>query len=220
MLTDFNMPESKESFKEKRIRTFFLSFESSSKSKEKIQEEIENVGLSYIQMRLDVEKITPEYEAKLAEKVEHNIFHAKMREATENDLESVMQVYNRAWLTSNTPYSRIHVDTLREIFYHPDTVILVAKVYGSDGGFIILDYEGPNKEYGVIAGLGILPRFQRKGLGTVLGVAGWKYFKEKGVKELHCEVYVDNKTSYNFIKTLGFEEYGTKTYRSDGFISE
>ena len=171
-------------------------------------------------MRLPVEKITPEYEAKLAEKVEHNIFHAKIREVTENDLESVMTVYNRAWLTSNTPYSRISVGSLREIFQHPDTVILIGRVYGSDGGFIILDYEGPNKEFGVIAGLGILPRYQRKGLGTVLGVAGWKYFKEKGVKELHCEVYVDNKASYNFIKGLGFEEYGTKTYKKDGFIDE
>ena len=215
----FTMP----SFKEKRIRTFFLHFESSSKQKEpveKIQEEIEKKGLSYIQMRLSVEKITPEFEEELSNKVEHNIFHAKMREAKMEDLETVMNIYNRAWLTSNTPYSRISLDTLNEIFSFPDTVILIAKVYGSDGGFIILDYEGPNKEFGVIAGLGILPRYQRKGLGTVLGVAGWKYFKEKGVKELHCEVYVDNKASYNFIKGLGFEEYGKKTYKKDGFIDE
>lgn len=212
-----------ESFKEKRIRTFFLSFESSAKQSEpveNIQEEIEEIGLTYIQMRLKVEKITPEYEEVLKEKVEHNIFHAKIREATEEDLEMVMKIYNRAWLTSNTPYSRISVDSLIEIYGFSDTVILIAKVYGTDGGFIILDYEGPNKEFGVIAGLGILPRYQRKGLGTVLGVAGWKYFKEKGVKELHCEVYVANKNSYNFIKNLGFEEYGKKTYKKDGFVDE
>jgi len=219
----FTMPNSKESFKEKRIRTFFLSFESTAKeneSVEKIQEEIENIGLTYIQMRLPVEKITPEYEEMLREKVEHNIFHAKIREATEEDIEVVMKIYNRAWLTSNTPYSRISFDSLMQIYSYSDTVILIAKVYGTDGGFIILDYEGPNKEFGVIAGLGILPRYQRKGLGTVLGVAGWKYFKEKGVKYLNCEVYVDNKASYDFIKGLGFEEYGKKTYKKDGFIDE
>ncbi|MFX0187584.1 MAG: GNAT family N-acetyltransferase [Candidatus Hodarchaeota archaeon] len=217
------MQETKESFKQKRIRTFFLSFESSSKrseSIEKIQEEIEDIGLIYIQMRLPVEKITPEYEAEVNKKVEHNILRAKIREATEEDLENIMNLYNKAWLTSNTPFSRITVNSLAEISKYPDTVILIAKVYGIDGGFIILDYEGPNNEYGVIAGLGILPRFQRKGLGTVLGLASWKYFKEKGIKELRCEVYIENKASYNFIKSLGFEEYGKKCYRNNDFIDE
>ncbi|MFW9899433.1 MAG: GNAT family N-acetyltransferase [Candidatus Thorarchaeota archaeon] len=217
------MQETKESFKQKRIRTFFLSFESSSKrseSIEKIQEEIEDIGLTYIQMRLPVEKITPEYEAEVNKKVEHNILRAKIREANEEDLEKIMNLYNKAWLTSNTPFSRITVNSLKEINEYPDTVILIAKVYGIDGGFIILDYEGPNNEYGVIAGLGILPRFQRKGLGTVLGLASWKYFKEKGIKELRCEVYIENKASYNFIKSLGFEESGKKCYRNNDFIDE
>jgi len=217
------MPSTRESFKQNRIRTFFLSFESSpkkSESVEEIQEEIEKTGLTYIQMRLPVEKITLEYEAKLNDKVEHNILHAKIRESTEDDLEKVMNIYNKAWLTSNTPFSQIFVESLKEIYDFPDTVILIAKAYGIDAGFIILDYEGPNREYGVIAGLGILPRFQRRGLATILGLAGWKYFKEKGVKELRCEVYIDNKASYNFIKLLGFEEYGKKCYKGDGFIDE
>jgi len=217
------MQKTKESFKQKRIRTFFLSFESSSKkteSVEKIQEEIEDIGLTYIQMRLPVEKITPEYETEVNKKVEHNILRAKIREATEDDLENIMNIYNKAWMTSNTPFSRITVDSLKEIYKDPDIIVLIAKVYGSDSGFIILDYEGPNREYGVIAGLGILPRFQRKGLGTVLGLAGWKYFKERGIKELRCEVYIDNKASYNFIKSLGFEECGKKCYRSNGFTNE
>ncbi len=209
----------KESFKEKRIRTFFLSFESSSKrseSVEKVQEEIENKGLSYIQMRLPVDKITSDHENELKDKVEHNILHAKIREAKKDDLETVMNIYNRAWLTSNTPYSRISLDTLNQIFSYTDTVILIAKVYGTDGGFIILDFEGPLS--GVIAGLGILPRHQRKGLGTVLGMAAWNFFKERGVKELLCEVYVDNKASYDFIKSLGFKEYNTKVYVAEDFI--
>ena len=217
------MPHTRASFKQNRIRTFFLSFESSPKksdSVEKIQEEIEKTGLTYIQMRLPVEKITPEFEAKLNDKVEHNILHAKIRESTDDDLENVMNIYNKAWLTSNTPFTQISVESLKEIYEFPDTVILIAKVYGSDAGFIILDYEGSNREYGIIAGLGILPRFQRRGLATILGLAAWKYFKEKGVKELRCEVYVDNKASYNFIKLLGFEEYGKKCYKGDGFINE
>ena len=69
----------------------------------------------------------------------------------------------------------------------------------------------------IIAGLGIIPRFQRKGLGTVLGMAAWNYFKEADVKELKCEVYIDNITSYTFISSLGFEEYDTTVYKSEDF---
>ena len=218
------MVKDKTSLKHQSIRTFFLSFESSSKKdvpKDDIIDEIEKKGLTYIQMRLPVETITPEYEKELKGKIEPSILQAKIREASnEADLKIVMTIYNRAWLTSNTPFSHIDLNSLNSIYEHSDTVILISRLYGTDGGFIILDYEGPSKEYGIIAGLGILPNYQRKGLGTVLGLAGWKYFKEKGVKELHCEVFVENKASYTFIKSLGFIEFGKKTYGANGFIIE
>ncbi len=211
------MPESRINLKKKRIRSFF--FEQITKEDE-VQEDILVTGLEYIQMRLPVEKITKEYEDKLKEKVERNILHAKIREATEADLESVMYVYNRSWMTSHEPYSPIDSDSLKKIFDYPETVILVARVYGTDGGFVILDYEGENMEHGIIAGLGVIPRYQRKGLGTVVGMAAWDFFKKNNVKELRCEVYKDNKVSYDFIKSLGFEEYGTKTYKSEDFHQE
>ena len=216
------MSESRLDFKKKRIRAFFLHFKSISKDigkSEVILDEIEQTGLEYIQMKLPIENITPEFEADLSKKVEKNILHAIIREASEIDLESIMYIYNRSWLTSNTPFSRITVVSLKTIYDYPETVILIAKVYGSDAAFIILDFEGPNNEYGVIAGLGVLPRFQRKGLGTVIGMAAWNFFKEKkGVKELRCEVFTENSTSYNFIKSLGFEEFDSKIYKSEDFI--
>ncbi|MBD3254278.1 MAG: hypothetical protein GF383_04255, partial [Candidatus Lokiarchaeota archaeon] len=155
------MPSSRSSFKKKRIRSFFLSMETAEKGKEeieKIHDQIEGKGLSYIQMKLPVAQITPEFEAQLQEKVDKNILHAKIREATEQDLPSVMQVYNRAWMTSNTPFSPINLESLKQIYDFQDTIILLAQVYGSDAGFIILDFEGPNKEFGIIAGLGVIPR--------------------------------------------------------------
>jgi len=214
------MPESKFNLKKKRIRSFFLSFETSSKRDaevEKIQNDLINVGLAYIQMKLPVDRITPELEAELRNKAEHNILHAKIREATEEDLESIMYLHNRAWLTANTPFRPITLDSIRAIYEYPDTAILIARVYGTDAGFIILDFEGQNKEFGVIAGLGIIPRFQRKGLGSVLGMAGWDYLKMQNIKELRCEVYIENKASYNFIKSLGFEEIETKIYKMEDF---
>ena len=217
------MSESRLDFKKKRIRAFFLHFKASLEDKGKTEaeivlDEIERTGLEYIQMKLPLEKITQEFEAELGEKVEKNILHAKIRVASEIDLESIMYIYNRSWLTSNTPFSRITVGSLKTIYDYPETVILIAKVYGSDAAFIILDFEGQNNQYGVIAGLGVLPRFQRKGLGTVIGMAAWNFFKKKkGIKELRCEVFTENLTSYNFIKSLGFEEFDKKTYKSEDF---
>ncbi len=206
--------------KKSHIRSFFLAFEKKDITKEEIENDLLTEGLEYIQMKLPVSAITPEVEENLRKKVEHNILHAKIREANIEDLESVMYLYNRSWLVSSTPFRAITEETLRIIYEYPDTLFLIAKAYGSDGAFVILDYEGSSKEYGIIAGLGVLPRFQRKGLGTVIGLAAWNHFKEKGVKELRCEVYKENEVSYDFIKSIGFVEYARKTYKSEDFFTD
>ena len=62
------MPESKHNLKKQRIRRFFLSFETSKKEKknlEEIQDDIATEGLCYIQMKLPLSKITPEFELKI-----------------------------------------------------------------------------------------------------------------------------------------------------------
>ena len=211
------MPNSNNSFKKKAVRSLFLTFNKEEKTKDDIDNEILASGMKYIQMKLPVEKITREFEAEISSKIEHNVIQAKIREASSKDLEIVTEIYNKSWLTSRTPFRPIEKGTLKTIFQDQYTIFLVARVYGIDSGFVILDLEGSNKEHGIIAGLGIIPRFQRKGLGTVLGMAAWNHFKKLGVKELRCEVYQDNEVSYNFISSIGFEEFGVKVYRSEDF---
>ncbi|MFX0058789.1 MAG: GNAT family N-acetyltransferase [Candidatus Heimdallarchaeota archaeon] len=211
------MSGSKLNLKKKQIRSFFLGYDKREKANQIIEGELATKGMEYIQMRLPVEKITFEFEERLRNKVEKNVLKAKIREAKEEDLESVMYIHNRAWMTSNEPFSPIDLNSLRVIFNYPETIILLARVYGNDAAFAILDLEGEKREYGIICGLGVIPRFQNKGLGTVVGMAAWNYFKKKGVKELRCEVYRDNRVSYNFIKSLGFEEYDVKLYKSEDF---
>ncbi len=206
--------------KKAQIRSFFLAFEKKGITKREIENDLLTTGLEYIQMKLPVSNITLEVEENLKKKVEHNILQAKIREAKLEDLESIMYLYNRSWLVSSTPFRPIKKETLRIIYEYPETKILIAKAYGSDAAFVILDFEGGSKEYGVIAGLGVLPRFQRKGLGTVIGMAAWNHFKKKGVKELRCEVFKDNKVSHNFIKSIGFEEFARKTYKSEDFYPD
>ena len=211
------MSDFRPSFKQRTIRSLFLTYDKTKRTTEDVENEILTTGMKYIQLKLPVEKITDEFEAEIAKKVESNFLNAKIRDATKRDLESVVYMYNRSWMTSSTPYSPISIDTLKKILEYPETKILIARVYGIDAGFIILDLEGSNKEYGVIAGLGVIPRFQRKGLGTVLGMAAWQHFKNLGVIELRCEVYHENKGSHNFIVSLGFEEFGEKVYKSEDF---
>ncbi|MFX0072940.1 MAG: GNAT family N-acetyltransferase [Candidatus Hermodarchaeota archaeon] len=220
------MSESKFDLKKRRIREFFSTFKPKDRHRNKdvteIQKEAFREGMVYVQMRLPVEKITEQFENSLKEKIEQNFIHAKIRVALKEDLKSVMEMYNKAWLTANTPFRPIELESLKTIFRDPDTIFLIARVYGRDSGFVILDFEGDNKEFAIIAGLGVLPRFQRKGLGTVLGMAAWNHIKEhhKNVKELRCEVYKDNVVSSRFIKWIGFQEFGKKLYRKEDFLIE
>jgi len=208
--------------KKRKIRAFFLSVETKKKENIVIDKEAEQIyqdGMVYVQMRLPVEKITEGFENGLKDKIEHNIIKAKIREATKEDLDTLKNIYNRAWLTSNTPFRPITKTDLKKILEYPETVFLIGKVYGMDAAFLLLDFEGENKEFAIIAALAVIPRFQRRGVGTILGMASWQYLKEHypNVKEIRCEVYKDNKVSYSFIKGIGFEEYDTKIYKKEDF---
>jgi len=208
--------------KKRKIRAFFLSIETKKKQKVEVDKAVDELyqdGMVYIQMKLPVEKITKDFETLLKDKIEHNIIKAKIRKATKEDLDSLKNIYNRAWLTSNTPFRPIGKTDLSKILDYSNTVFLIGKVYGMDAAFLLLDFEGENNEYAIIAALAVLPRFQRRGVGSVLGMASWQYLKENypNVKEIRCEVYKDNKVSYSFIKGIGFEEYDTKIYRKEDF---
>ena len=211
--------------KKKRIRAFFLSIEKKKKKREVVDDSTEELyedGMVYIQMKLPVDKITKEFEDKLKDKIEQNIIKAVIRKAEKGDLDSLKNIYNRAWLTSNTPFRAITKTDLLKILKHPDTVFLIAKVYGIDAAFVLLDFEGENKEFAVIAALAVIPRFQRRGLGKILGVYIWNFLKQNysRVKEIRAEVYKDNKVSYAFIEGIGFEEYTRRIYRKEDFEIE
>lgn len=208
--------------KKRRIRAFFLSVEKEKKKEVVLDESAEELyedGMVYIQMRLPVSKITKEFEEKLKNKIEHTIIKAIIREAKKEDLSSLKNIYNRAWLTSNTPFRPITKTDLLKILEHPDTIFLIAKVYGIDAAFVLLDFEGENKEIAVIAALAVIPRFQRRGLGKILGVYIWNYLKQNhtSVEEIRAEVYRDNKVSHAFIEGIGFEEFERKVYRKEDF---
>ena len=134
------MSESKLDLKKRRIREFFSTFKLGHKYKDQeineIQEEAYKKGMIYVQMRLPVENITKEFEDALKEKIEHSFIQAKIRVATRGDLSAIMELYNKSWLTANTPFRPIEISSLKTIFDDPDTIFLIAKVYGRDSGFV------------------------------------------------------------------------------------
>ena len=172
--------------------------------------EIKNISqndLDFIQMRLPVSNITEDFENNLKDKIRHSFINAEIRQATGEDIEHLINLHDRAWHSTPMPYRPLTEERINEILKDESVIFLIAKVEGKDRGFALIYLTSKDNFVGVIAGLGIIPEFQRKGLGTILGMASWDLFKKKGVKELRCKVYKDNIVSYNFIRGLGFEEY-------------
>ncbi|TFG21203.1 MAG: N-acetyltransferase [Promethearchaeota archaeon] len=169
-------------------------------------------GYQYVQMSLGGENFTPEFEEKLQKRISSQV---KIRKATEDEIPLLTKLYNRSFLTAQDPYSPMKEEDMRDIFHYNKTIILIAQIWGTDAGFIIIDFEisEDGKKIGYISGLGTLPEWQKRGVGTTLGIASWAYFKEAGVQELQCEVYKKNLGSYKLIKGMGFIEKGVKYYK-------
>jgi ribosomal protein S18 acetylase RimI-like enzyme len=202
-----------------KLRNYFLTLEKNPENLEKLENIEKNLetGMKYIQMVLPLNRITMEAEKRLKENVERNILRAKIREVKINDLEILMNLYNKAWLTSHEPFRPLGLEDIKSLYNNPNLTIFIVNVYGIDAGFMIIDFEGPKKEYGIIVAMGVIPRFQRRGLGKIMALAAWDFFKKKQIVELRSEVYIDNKVSYNFLKSLGFEDSGIKIYKSEDF---
>ncbi len=167
----------------------------------------------YIQMRLNIEKISQEF---LKELEEYRLSGISIRKCDENDLPIFVKLYNRSFMRGADPWSPATIDQFREILKNKTTVVLIASKSSEDVGFIIIDIEREDhdRDIGFIAGLGTDPRWQRQGIARYLGIASWDYFRNKfSFKELRCEVYEKNLPSYNLIKSLHFEDYGKKTYQ-------
>ncbi|MHA1105519.1 MAG: GNAT family N-acetyltransferase [Promethearchaeota archaeon] len=162
---------------------------------------------NFIQMRLPVFNITEDFENNLKDKIKDSLINAEIREATREDIDHLIDLHDRAWHSTPMPYRPLTKEKIINMLIDESIIFLIAKVEGEDSGFALIYFTAKDNLVGVIAGLGILPELQRKGLGTILGMASWDLFKKKGVKELRCKVYKDNKASYRFIRGLGFEEY-------------
>jgi ribosomal protein S18 acetylase RimI-like enzyme len=130
------------------------------------------------------------------------------------DKESFVRLYNRAFITAPDPYRSLMAADIK----HFDTKsTFVAELWGQLIGFIFLVIEPLIKQsiqvgnQGVIAGLGVDPRYRRRKLAFLLAAHAAEFFSkpENNVDELVCEVFHKNKVSYSFIKNFGMTHTGT-----------
>ena len=200
--------DEKSDFQGKLRRMFFPD-----EFKEPQKKEYEPKDYIYIQMKLNIEEISPEF---LKELEEYRLSGISIRKCDEIDLPIFVKLYNRSFMRGSDPWSPATADQFQEILKNKTSVVLIASKLGEDVGFIIIDIESEDHEryIGFIAGLGTDPRWQRQGIARYLGIASWDYFRNKfNLKELRCEVYEKNLPSFNLIKSLHFEEYGKKIYK-------
>jgi ribosomal protein S18 acetylase RimI-like enzyme len=136
----------------------------------------------------------------------------KIRNLQSTDATSFVRLYNRAFITAPDPFRSLSMDD----FQHFDlNSTFVAVLYGQLIGFIYLTIEPLIKQeievgkQGVIAGLGVDPRYRRKKIAFLLAAKAAEYFTKHEVDELICEVYHTNKISYAFIKNFGMVHTGT-----------
>ncbi len=134
-------------------------------------------GYAYIQMRASAELINERFEKDLQKRIAKQV---TIRIATLDDIPKLVDMYNRAFLTANDPYAPMNEENMNLIYNFHHTKILIGSIYGIDAGFVIIDFEGKNKEIGIIAGLGTLPEWQKRGIGSTIGIASWEFFKKKG----------------------------------------
>lgn len=128
------------------------------------------------------------------------------------DTEGFIHTYNKAFITAPDPYRSLTRDDVK--YFDPES-IFIAILYGKIVGFIYLTLEPLIKKgreigkQGVIAGLGVDPKYRRRRIGLLLASSAMEYFRKNKVLELVCEVYHENRVSYNFIRNFGFTRTGT-----------
>ncbi len=152
---------------------------------------------------------------EIREQVEADEFleKVKIRELNpKSDARDFVRVYNRAFITAPDPYRSLSEDDVKH--FNPKSTF-VAVLYGQIIGFIFLTIEPLIKQgievgkQGVIAGIGVDPRYRRRKIAFLLACQAAKYFTEQDVDEIVCEVYHKNSVSYSFIRNFGMTRTGT-----------
>ena len=177
--------------------------------KEKKAGEKEEPRYKYIKMSCPMEKVLNKLNIVYKEIADSDIFKnlkVKKLNLRENG-EDFIYVFNRSLLTGTDPYQPIDWNDLEKF---PKETTFIGYLYGRPVGFITYTIEEEDGEMiGVIAGLGVIPEYRRRGVAKSLILKTAEILKGSlNVEKLVCDVYEKNIASYHLIKKFGFKEEG------------
>jgi len=160
----------------------------------------------YLVMKLPWDKVPDLLDKKKAELADHVYKKGlKFKQYDKvTDAHLFASLVNKIILTSPDPYRSLEME---DAFKFSEGTFIVY-LHGQPIGFLVCTIEEENGEkLGVIAGLGLLPRYRRRKIGMLICMKAAEYFEGKNVDALICDVYENNKPSYSLITSLGFEYY-------------
>ncbi len=124
----------------------------------------------------------------------------------EKNGEDFIFVFNKSLLTGTDPYQPIDYSDLDKF---PKTTFL-GYLYGRPVAFVTYTIEEEDGlKVGVIAGLGVVPEYRRRGVAKALLLKTARELESMfNVNKLVCDVYEKNIASLNLVKKFGFKEEG------------
>lgn len=124
------------------------------------------------------------------------------------DNELFTEIFNLVLLTSPDPYRPITMEESHNFFKEGT---FLAFLYGRCVGYGVITVEEDTEvgKIGVIAGIGVHPKFRRKKVAQRLAIELGKWFQSRpDLVKLQCEVYEQNLVSQQFISSFGFKIVG------------
>lgn len=92
---------------------------------------------------------------------------------------------------------------------HPGDALFLTH-NGEPAGFVWTHFKTPDS--GQIEPIGVLPAYQRKGLGRQLMLGGLHHLQAQGARQVDLGVWQDNHIAIQLYRSLGFEHVSTLTY--------
>ncbi len=163
-------------------------------------------------MYLDLKTVPESLVSLMRKKVENNSLQNLISFRNfdkERDGESLLRIYNRAFLVNPDPFQRMEEKDLYDI---EDRVIFMARYAGKDVGFIWLTPEiQDGKKIATISIIAVVPERQRRGIATAMALHAYEYLKENNINHLGCIVGEDNESIQRFTEFIGFKRFGRHT---------
>ena len=150
-----------------------------------------------------------EKKSRSSNRLAYNAVHVRQYNYQDpKDNELFIEIFNLILLTSPDPYRPLTL-TEAQKFFKEGTFL--AFLYGRCVGYGVITIEEDNEigKIGVIAGIGVHPKFRRKKVAQRIAVELGNWFLSRSdLVKLQCEVYEENLVSQQFISSFGFQIVG------------